>query len=104
MFLSHRKLRERDHSKLRIQLSIALICLLVVFAAGVNRTEIEPVCVTVGAVLHYFLLVTWMWMGAESLLLFQKLVIVFVNTSKQYLITLSIICWGKLLHTHVTRI
>ena len=97
-FLLRRKLRQRDSSKLHVQLSIALICLLVVFATGVNRTEVTQVCITVGVVLHYFLLVTWMWMGAESLLLFLKLVVVFVKITKKHLIIMSIICWGKYIH------
>ena len=45
---------------------------------GINRTENRAGCVTVEVFLHYFLLVSWMWMGAEALLLFQKLVIVLI--------------------------
>ena len=69
--------------------------MLVVFVVGVDWTENRGVCVTVGVLLHYLLLVAWMWMGAEALLLFQKLVIVFMKVTTKYLIIVSIICWGE---------
>uniref|UniRef100_A0A1X7VDZ3 G-protein coupled receptors family 2 profile 2 domain-containing protein n=1 Tax=Amphimedon queenslandica TaxID=400682 RepID=A0A1X7VDZ3_AMPQE len=34
-----------------------------------------------------------MWMGAEALLMFQKLVIVFMNVTWKYLLAVSIACW-----------
>ena len=43
-----------------------------------NVKEPYEVCVTVSVLVHYFTLVSVMWMGAEALLMFQKLVIVFV--------------------------
>ena len=69
--------------------------MLVVFVAGIDRTENKAGCITVGVLLHYLILVAWMWMAAEALLLFQKLVIVFTNISLKYLITVSVICWSK---------
>ena len=94
-FYTCRKLRQRDSSKLHVQLSVSMVCMLVVFVAGVDRTENRAGCVTVGVFLHYFLLTSWMWMGAESLLLFQKLVFVFKKVTNKYLVILSIICWGE---------
>ena len=70
------------------------MCMLVVFAVGINRTENTVGCVTVGVLLHYFLLSAWMWMGAESLLLFQKLVLVFLRTTRRYFFIISATCWG----------
>ena len=46
---------------------------------------------------HYFTLVAVMWMGAEALLMFQKLVIVFVRITTKFIIFVSIICWSKLI-------
>ena len=51
---------------------------------------------TVSVLVHYFTLVAVMWMGAEALLMFQKLVLVFVQITTKYIIIVSIICWGKL--------
>ena len=90
-----RKLRQRDVTKFHVHLAVSLTCMLVVFMAGIDRTENIAGCVTVGVLLHYFLLVSWMWMGAEALLLFQKLVLVFIKVTTKYLIIISIVCWGE---------
>ena len=80
---------------MHVQLAISLILMLVVFVAGIDRTENKTGCIIVGVLLHYLILVAWMWMAAEALLLFQKLVIVFVKLSLKYLIIVSVICWGE---------
>ena len=100
-----RKLRSRDASKFHVQLCLALLGMLVVFAAGINRTEVFGVCVTVSMLIHYFTLVAVMWMGAEALLTVQKLVIVFVQITTRYIIGVSLVCWCKLficLYTQTT--
>ena len=49
----------------------------------------------VSALIHYFTLVSVMFMGAEAVLMFQKLVLVFGSTSPKFLVTVSLICWRK---------
>ena len=49
----------------------------------------------VSALIHYFTLVSVMFMGAEAVLMFQKLVIVFGSTSTKFFVTVSLICWRK---------
>ena len=90
-----RKLRKRDATKFHVQLSLALLSMLVVFAVGIDRTEVFEGCVLVSVLIHYFTLVAVMWMGAEALLMFQKLVIVFVQITKRQIIITSLICWCK---------
>ena len=90
-----RKLRQKDVAKFHIQLAVSLFLMLVIFLAGIDQTENRAGCITVGVLLHYLILVAWMWMAAEALLLFQKLVIVFVTVSLKYLITVSLICWSE---------
>ena len=90
-----RKLRKRDASKFHVQLCIAMFCMLLVFLTGVQRTSVYGGCVTVSLLIHYFTLVTVMWMGAEAVLMFQKLVIVFVTITTKYLVIVSFICWCK---------
>ena len=91
----YRELRKRDVSKFHIQLCIALLCMLLVFVSGIDQTQIYGGCVTVSALLHYFTLVIWMWMGAEAVFMFQKLVIVFSQTTTRYIIAVSLVCWRK---------
>ena len=49
----------------------------------------------VSALIHYFTLVAVMFMGAEAVLMFKKLVIVFGSTSTKFFVTVSLICWRK---------
>jgi len=95
IFLLFRKLRKRDAAKYHIQLCIALFCLLIVFVCGINRTSVYGGCVAVSALIHYFTLVAVMWMGAEAVLMFQKLVIVFVRITTKFIIAVSLVCWCK---------
>ena len=92
---SCRKLRERDNSKYHIQLSLAILCMLIVFAVGIERVEVYGGCVFVSILIHYFTLVAVMWMGAEALLMFQKLVIVFMRITTKFIVILSLVCWCK---------
>ncbi len=70
--------------------------MLVVFAVGIERIEVYGGCVLVSILIHYFSLVSVMWMGAEALLMFQKLVIVFMAITTKFIVILSLVCWCKL--------
>ena len=78
-----------------MQLSLALLGMLLVFVVGIDRTEVFEGCVTVSVLIHYFTLVAVMWMGAEAVLIFRKLVIVFVHITTRFIIIISLICWCK---------
>ena len=91
--IPYRKLRQRDASKYHAQLSLSILLMLLVFLAGIDRVEVKGVCITVSVLIHYFTLVSFMWMGAEALLMFQKLVIVFVHITTKFLVILSLVCW-----------
>ena len=65
---------------------------------ALSASKVTPLyggCVMVSVLVHYFALVAVMWMGAEALLMFQKLVIVFIQISTKFIVTVSIICWSK---------
>ena len=94
-FFSYRKLRERDSTRFHIQLCIALFCMLIIFVSGINQTSVYGGCVFVSVLIHYFTLVAMMWMGAEAVLMFQKLVIVFTRITTRYIIAVSLVCWCK---------
>lgn len=94
-----RKLRQKDATKFDIQLCFAILISLVVFVAGIQRTELHAVCVIVAALIQYFTLAAMMWMAAEAFVMFQKLVIVFgkmATITTRYIIIVSLLCWGKL--------
>ena len=54
------------------------------------------------ALIHYCTLVAVMFMGAEAVLMFQKLVIVFGSTSTKFIVTVSLICWRKCITVSIT--
>lgn len=68
--------------------------MLLVFVIGIDRTESFGGCVAVSVLIHYFTLAAVMWMGAEAVLMFQKIVIVFARITTRYIIAVSFICWG----------
>ena len=72
--------------------------MLLVFVIGIDRTEHFGGCVTVSVLIHYFTLAAVMWMGAEALFMFQKIVLVFFQATTRYFVVLSIICWGRYLY------
>ena len=96
----YRKLRKKDASKYHIQLSLAMLFMLSVSLALValsvqGKTDPYGGCVMVSILVHYFILVAVMWMGAEALLMFQKLVIIFTRVTTKFMVYVSIICWSK---------
>lgn len=98
--LYYRKLREKDASKYHIQLCLAIFLMLAVSLVLVVLSAEDVVtlyggCVTVSIFIHYFTLVAVLWMGAEALLMFQKLVIIFTRITTKFIILVSVICWSK---------
>ena len=96
----YRKVRQKEISKFHTQLSLAMLMTLIVALVLVifSAEKIVPAyegCVVVSVLVHYFTLVAVMWMGAEALLMFQKLVIVFTQITTRYIAIVSIICWSK---------
>ncbi|XP_067877079.1 adhesion G protein-coupled receptor E2-like isoform X2 [Heterodontus francisci] len=52
------------------QLCLNLFLAELLFIAGINRTEIRVVCAIIAGLLHYFFLVTFVWMFLEGLQLY----------------------------------
>ena len=69
--------------------------MLLVFVVGVKRTSPPEGCIMVSILIHYFTLASVMWMGAEAILMYRKLVVVFVQITTRYLVIVSLICWCK---------
>ena len=103
--LTCRKTRQKKITKYHIQLCLALLLMLIVSFVLVllSAEDIDALyggCVTVSVLVHYFTLVAILWMGAEALFMFQKLVLVFSEVSTKFIIIISFFCWGKLTLRH----
>ena len=72
-----------------------IVSFVLVVLSAENVASLYGGCVTVSVLVHYFTLVAVMWMGAEALLMFQKLVIVFVRITTKFIVAVSIVCWSK---------
>ena len=103
-FMYFRKLREKFSQKILISFCVSLLALLIIFLAGVEKTSNEVGCQVVAALLHYFILTTFFWMGVEAVSIYQIAVEVFrQKRPKRFLLKSSLVAWGKwsvcLLHT-----
>ena len=72
--------------------------MLLVFVAGIDKVSVRAGCITVGVLIHYFALVSWMFIGAEAVLLFHQAVIVLSRITWAYLLVFSIISWSKIVY------
>ena len=91
----HRKLRQRDIAKFHTQLSAAMLGAFVVLLVGSERVEVDAVCTVMSLLIQYFSLAAVLWMGAEAVLMFHKLVIVMKLITTKHIIVASLICWRK---------
>jgi len=89
-----RSMRNYIHIHLCISLAISQLT----FVAGVDKasnTETVPVhCQVVAVLLHYFFLVSFMWMLMEGVVLYVVLVRVFVKHKKRYLVAFTVSSYG----------
>lgn len=92
------KLRKKDNTKFRVQLCVALILMLVFFGIGIYQMATFQICILGSALLHYFTLVSAMWMASDALLMLLKLTKSFTHPPTCYIMIISLLCWCKLKH------
>ena len=86
-------MRTYIHINLCINLGVAQL----VFVAGINRIDefYVPIhCQVIAVLLHYFFLVSFMWMLMEGVVLYLILVQVFVSRTKLYMLAFTLISYG----------
>ena len=71
----------------------------IIFVAAVDRAsgsddDVPAHCQAVAVLLHYFFLVTFMWMLMEGVILYIALVTVFVKRKKRHLFALILTSYG----------
>ncbi|XP_036369833.1 adhesion G-protein coupled receptor G2-like [Octopus sinensis] len=83
-------------SKILVNLCISLAATYLTFLAGFQAysTEITAVCKAVAALLHYFLLTSFIWMAVEALHIFLGVVVVFNIYQSSFIKKCSILVWG----------
>ena len=93
IYRSLHNMRNYIHINLCISLGIAQL----IFVAGVDQTASGHVpihCQIIAVLLHYFFLVSFMWMLMEGVVLYVALVHVFVINEKLYMLVFTIASYG----------
>ncbi|XP_026561384.1 adhesion G-protein coupled receptor G6 isoform X4 [Pseudonaja textilis] len=95
-YIAFEKLRRDYPSKILMNLSTALLGLNLVFLLDgwIASFDIEGLCIAIAALLHYFLLATFTWMGLEAVHMYIALVKVFNTYIRQYILKFCVIGWG----------
>ena len=99
IFYDHRPLRTM-RNYIHIQLCVTLGIAQIIFVAGIEPRLGEgggvPIgCHSVAALLHYWFLVSFMWMLMEGVVLYVALVRVFIKFHGRYIAAFTIASYGK---------
>ena len=102
-FCFYRKLRnDQIAAKILLHLCASLLCVLIVFVSGVERGSVsEDACRIVAALVHYFLLVAFLWMLIEAYFMYQAFVKVFRDYGDYVMWKCSALGWGKSKTAHL---
>lgn len=95
IFASPRKLLKEMAAKVLIQLCVALFIVVLTFVTGIEQTDKPMMCMTVAFVLHYFTLVTFMWMLMEASFMYHAFVRVWPPRQGGDIYRSTIVAWGK---------
>ncbi|XP_040006723.1 adhesion G-protein coupled receptor G2 isoform X2 [Xiphias gladius] len=96
-YLAFEKLRKDIPSKILIQLCLALLLLNLVFLVDAWLAlypDTVGLCISTAWFLHYFLLVSFTWMGLEAVHMYLALVKVFNSYISRYMLKFSLAGWG----------
>ncbi|XP_069603099.1 adhesion G-protein coupled receptor G4 isoform X1 [Ranitomeya imitator] len=91
-----KQLRRDYPSKILMNLCFSLLMLNLVFLVNewLSSFRITGLCIFVGAILHYFLLTSFTWMGLEAVHMYFAFVKVFNSYIHKYILKLCIAGWG----------
>lgn len=93
-FLVFKHLRNGRGQQVLVNLSVAMFCSDILFLVGVDRTESRAGCIVVAVLLHYFILVTFMWMLVEGVLQYLRFVKVLGTYIPNFMKKSMIPAWG----------
>uniref|UniRef100_A0A4X1VIJ0 Adhesion G-protein coupled receptor G6 n=1 Tax=Sus scrofa TaxID=9823 RepID=A0A4X1VIJ0_PIG len=94
-YVAFEKLRRDYPSKILMNLSTALLFLNLIFLDGwITSFHVGGLCTAVAALLHFFLLATFTWMGLEAIHMYIALVKVFNTYIRRYILKFCIVGWG----------
>eukprot|EP00731_Ephydatia_muelleri_P032625 Em0024g169a len=92
-YLCSKPLRKSEHGTVLINISCALLCLYIVFLMAAYSKSVPALCGISAALVHYFMLVYFMWTAAEAVFLFIKLVKVLGNKINHFTLKAGLLSW-----------
>ena len=92
---SHRKLRQGRAQQTLFNMSVALLCSEVVVLVGLKQTTSYGLCLAVAVLLHYFILVSFLWMLIEAVLQYLTFVKVLGTYISKYTLKTVLPAWGE---------
>ncbi|XP_012938741.2 uncharacterized protein LOC101862506 [Aplysia californica] len=93
-FLMIKKLRQGRPQQTLFHLSLALLLSWVTFLAGIHQTSSHSGCIAVAALLHYLVMVSFMWMLMEGILQYLLFVRVMNTYFSKYMLKTAVPAWG----------
>ncbi|KAM4546072.1 uncharacterized protein PAE49_018501 isoform 2-T2 [Odontesthes bonariensis] len=96
-YLAFGKLRKDIPSRILIHLCLALLLLNLTFLVDAWLAlypEAVGLCISTAWFLHYFLLVSFTWMGLEGVHMYLAIVKVFNSYISRYMLKFSLVGWG----------
>ncbi|XP_050414170.1 uncharacterized protein LOC126828473 isoform X2 [Patella vulgata] len=93
-FIFFSKLRQGRAQQTLFHMALSLLGSEVLFLVGIKQTDNYYVCLTVAACLHYFILVSFMWMLVEAILQYLTFVKVLGTYISRYTLKTAIPAWG----------
>ncbi|KAL5017883.1 hypothetical protein ScPMuIL_003605 [Solemya velum] len=93
-FILFRTMRTSRGQKVLFNLSLSMLCSMVVFVVGIDRAEHRAGCIVVAVLLHYFILVTFMWMLVEAILQYLALVKILGTYIPNFIGKAAFASWG----------
>ncbi|KAK3105819.1 hypothetical protein FSP39_006407 [Pinctada imbricata] len=93
-FILFKQMRQGRGQKTLFNLALALLASIIVFLAGIERTENYAGCIVVAALLHYFILVSFAWMLVEGVLQYLRFVKVLGTYIPNFMLKAGVPAWG----------
>ncbi|ESO89871.1 hypothetical protein LOTGIDRAFT_218330 [Lottia gigantea] len=93
-FIFFSKLRQGRAQKTLFHMALSLLGSELVFLIGIRQIDYYGVCLTVAILLHYFILVSFMWMLVEAILQYLTFVKVLGTYISRYTLKTALPAWG----------
>ncbi|XP_052214073.1 adhesion G-protein coupled receptor G6-like [Dreissena polymorpha] len=93
-YVFFRKLRQGRAQQTLFNLSLSLLLAMLVFLIGVKQTHNNVVCIVVAILLHYLIIVSFMWMLMEAILQYLTFVKILGTYITRFTLKTVLPAWG----------